>query len=217
VTRLRPGRLAVSGAFLCPAISFLWILLPAAGLLAGCGGSDSAWERDVLDYRARVDEFLSGPETPLTPEERALFEGLSYYAPDPSWRLETVPDRTGAGAPAEILDNQGTPRSYRVHSRLTFRHGDDVFTLTVYQSTDNPELFLPFGDATNGEETYGAGRYVPVDVLPEGKVRVDFNRAKNPYCAYSPRWACPLVPAENRLDIAVPAGEKRYAHEPVGH
>ena len=165
----------------------------------------------MVAFRDRVDAYFRSADTPLSPEAVATFTGLAYYPLDRSWRLETVPDRRGAGTPVEILDNQGNRRDYRVHSRLRFRHGADAFTLTVYEAPGEEDLFLPFRDPTNGTETYGAGRYVGVELLPEGMVRVDFNLAKNPYCAYADRWACPLVPEKNVLTIPVTAGEKAFA------
>ncbi|MFG2037807.1 DUF1684 domain-containing protein [Dactylosporangium sp. NPDC048998] len=81
-------------------------------------------------------------------------------------------------------------------------------------------LFLPFRDTTSGHETYGAGRYLTdtikgthgrgVEILPDGRVRLDFNYAYNPSCAYDDAWACPLAPYENRLTAEIRAGELSY-------
>ena len=78
-------------------------------------------------------------------------------------------------------------------------------------------MFLPFRDATSGSETYGAGRYLLDTVKGAdlgddgGRLVLDFNFAYNPSCAYDPRWACPLAPPENRLPVAVRAGERYEA------
>jgi hypothetical protein len=72
--------------------------------------------------------------------------------------------------------------------------------------------FLPFMDATSGDETYGAGRYLEIEPLPGGKLLVDFNMAYNPYCAYNEYWSCPIPPKENRLSVPIEAGEK----QPIG-
>ncbi len=79
-------------------------------------------------------------------------------------------------------------------------------------------VFLPFADATSGRETYGAGRYLldtikgaDLGAAPDGRVRLDFNFAYNPSCAYSPRYVCPLAPAANRLPAAIRAGERTPA------
>ena len=82
--------------------------------------------------------------------------------------------------------------------------------LTVYKDASDDSLFLPFADATSGEETYGAGRYVEPEAQSDGNVLVDFNYAYNPYCAYNEAWACPITPSENRLRVTIRAGEKNF-------
>jgi hypothetical protein len=96
---------------------------------------------------------------------------------------------------------------------LVFEVGGKQHRLTAFVSErDGYEvLFVPFRDATSGHETYGAGRYVeaPFDSeAADDPVELDFNYAYNPSCAYDARWSCPLSPSENRLAIAVPAGER---------
>lgn len=77
---------------------------------------------------------------------------------------------------------------------------------------------MPFKDRTSGKETYGAGRYLDLDPVADrtddGLWIVDFNRAYNPWCAYSDQYACPFVPPENWLDVSIQAGEKQF---PLGH
>jgi uncharacterized protein len=69
-------------------------------------------------------------------------------------------------------------------------------------------FFVPFMDATSGTETYAAGRYIEAELDANGNIMIDFNEAYNPYCAYSPRWSCPIPPVENRLKVPLRAGEK---------
>ena len=102
---------------------------------------------------------------------------------------------------------------YRKYATLYFTHSDgQTYSLIAYQSQallDKEEyenyLFVPFGDATNGSDTYGGGRYVEVT---RGEWILDFNKAYNPYCAYSGRYSCPKVPLENILSIPILAGTK---------
>jgi uncharacterized protein (DUF1684 family) len=82
--------------------------------------------------------------------------------------------------------------------------------LTLYRGTDG-DLFLPLRDATSGDETYGAGRYLEPLMLDDGRVLVDFNYLYNPYCAYNDAWSCPLPPRENWLTVPIRAGEKAFA------
>ena len=72
------------------------------------------------------------------------------------------------------------------------------------------DFFLPFVDATAPDETYGAGRYLDIEPIGDGKFLIDFNYAYNPYCAYNDKWSCPIPPKENRLKVRIEAGEKKY-------
>jgi uncharacterized protein (DUF1684 family) len=69
-------------------------------------------------------------------------------------------------------------------------------------------LFVPFGDLTNNVETYGGGRYLDLDRTPTGLYDLDYNRAYHPYCVYNTTYECPVPPRENRLAVAIPAGER---------
>ncbi len=104
---------------------------------------------------------------------------------------------------------------YVKYAEVRFIYEGKTCSLTVYQNTElmkNPGyedyLFLPFTDLTNGETTYGGGRYIDLRI-PEGEmIVIDFNKAYNPYCAYSHKYSCPIPPPENFLDLKVEAGVK---------
>ncbi len=83
-------------------------------------------------------------------------------------------------------------------------------TPDVLWDVESGGYFLPFADSTSGEETYGAGRYLEIETLPDGTSLVDFNYAYNPYCAYNEKWSCPLTPSENRLKVPIESGEKNF-------
>lgn len=102
----------------------------------------------------------------------------------------------------------GEVQTYERFCRFKFQvEGQEVW-LTIYHNENG--YFLPFADALAGKETYGAGRYLEPKELPEGRFAVDFNLAYNPYCAYNDRWSCPITPPENRLKVAIRAGEKIF-------
>ena len=92
--------------------------------------------------------------------------------------------------------------------KIAFEVDAERAELTIFKDLDGDELFLPFADATSGKETYPSGRYLEVHELPDGRVVADFNYAYNPYCAYNEQWTCPIPPAENRLPVAIRAGER---------
>lgn len=159
-------------------------------------------------YRARVDAYFRSADSPLPDSARSGFAGLPYYPADPEWRMVVRPEPAETPEPITLLDTLGNLRQYTVHARLKLAYRDRGFTLLVYRAPAG-HLFLPFRDRTSGEETYEVGRYLELREGPEpGTVIVDFNYAKNPYCAYSEDWACPLVPEPNHVDLAVRAGER---------
>lgn len=110
----------------------------------------------------------------------------------------------------EMITSTGESRPRLRWGIFTFAVDGEPATLTVYKGLDNGELFLPFADATSGHESYGAGRYLDLVPLEDGRYLVDFNYSYNPYCAYNPSWSCPVPPAENRLRVPLRAGEKTF-------
>ena len=104
----------------------------------------------------------------------------------------------------------GDVQEYRQIGQIRFNVGGEEAVLQVYEADMGGYLFMPFVDATAPEETYGAGRYLEPEVTTPNRVRVDFNLAYNPYCAYNENWSCPLPPRENRLKVRIEAGEKNY-------
>jgi uncharacterized protein (DUF1684 family) len=166
-------------------------------------------------WRDTRDElFATHPQSPLPKETRATFTGLPYYDYDPELRvLATV-------EPAERVQRQiatsgAHPYSFTRFARAVFSsHGQglslDVYWLDGYGGG----VYVCFADATSGDETYGAGRYLLDTVKGSdlgtegGQLTLDYTHAYNPSCSYDPRWGCPLAPPANRLPIAVRGGER---------
>lgn len=159
-------------------------------------------ERAEKDMYFRRD--LYGPI-----EDRQNFTGLNYYPPDPAFRF-TLPLQPVEPAPLTFQTSTGDERVYQRIGTVEFEVEGQPARLAIYKSEDDDELFLPFRDATSGQETYGAGRYLEPARLASGEIVVDFNLAYNPYCAYSEAFSCPLPPVENWLKVPIRAGEKIY-------
>jgi uncharacterized protein (DUF1684 family) len=149
------------------------------------------------------------------------FDGPRYFPPAPEWRLLAQLDTgvPGAGDHAEIATSNGQLRHMHVAGQLVFESGGSEQRLTAFVSQDaagDDVLFVPFRDATSGNETYGAGRYVEAAFDPDSdSVELDFNYAYNPSCVYSPTYDCPFPPPQNRLPIAVRAGEMLPFEKPA--
>jgi uncharacterized protein (DUF1684 family) len=167
--------------------------------------------------RGRDLLFAKHPQSPLGPAQREAFEGLPWFPYTEAARFETRLDPVEPGEDLEIDTGgeDGVVR-YRRVGRLATRFGDLTLLWTLGYGGG---LFLPFRDATAGDRTYGAGRYLTDTVkgtfgrgveVDGGVVTLDFNYAYNPSCAYDSRWACPLAPFENRLDERVEAGELAF-------
>ncbi len=171
--------------------------------------------RAFAAWVAGRDELFAGhPQSALPPERREGFEGLSYFAHDPGGRVEADVEVTERRR-YDIPSSTGETMSFERFAVARFALGGEPCELELYWLTSyGGGLFVPFADATAGEETYGAGRYL-LDTVKgadlgtrDGRLVLDFNLAYNPSCSYDPRWSCPLAPPPNRLKIPVRMGER---------
>jgi uncharacterized protein (DUF1684 family) len=143
---------------------------------------------------------------------RRDFLGIESFPIDASWRIDATWVPAKPGETLEMGSVIGTIDKYPVPGRLEFsRDGKHFELLPVLEEPSDKQYFVVFADQTSGKETYGAARFLYVDPPQDGKVVLDFNKAYNPPCAFTPFATCPLAPPENRLDIRVTAGEKKYA------
>jgi uncharacterized protein (DUF1684 family) len=164
---------------------------------------------EYQEFRDAKDQFFKQDhQSPLTPQQRRDFTGLDYFPADDSWRKIVSVERVPGEAPIVIQTSTGDQQTYTRYGRFSFQVNDQTVELTIFANQHG--YFLPFVDGLAGRETYGAGRYLEPEELPDGRFLVDFNLAYNPYCAYNENWSCPLTPAENRLKIPIRAGEKNF-------
>ncbi len=137
------------------------------------------------------------------------FAGLDYFPIDSSWRIEAQWVKFDQPRQVKITNMIGQTSPAPVPGKAVFtRDGHDFELLPIDEGGD--QLFFVITDLTAGEESYEACRFVYADAPKDGKVTLDFNRAQNPPCAFTPFATCPLPPKENRMPIRVPAGEKKY-------
>jgi uncharacterized protein len=166
------------------------------------------------DFRRDKDSYFhTSPDSPLTPEQKRTFVGLRYFAEDPALRLEVQLELFPEAEVVRMQTTTGEIQMYERVGRIRFESEGQPSVLTVYRNEFG--FFLPFADGLAGGETYGAGRYLEPEELPDGRLLVDFNLAYNPYCAYNERWSCPITPPENRLKAPIRAGERAF-HSPQG-
>ena len=187
----------------------LWAVLIASR----CEGNTPAtgYEQKVMQERVQRDMQMREDESVLPPDRRDAFQGLDYYPVDPAYRFVVPFRRRATPDTAMLAENTGRIRAQVRMGHVTVPLSSGDIRLAVFRgASDDPRgrLWVPFADATNGDGTYTAGRYVDLTRAGEDSVVVDFNRAYNPTCVYNPEYACPLPPPANRLDVPVPAGEK---------
>jgi uncharacterized protein (DUF1684 family) len=145
---------------------------------------------------------------------RTHFTGIEYYPIDTKWRVEATWVEYKPPHTLEIPNVLGQIDKMPVPGKAVFeRDGKKYELLPVLEEPDAKELWFIFADKTSAKETYGGGRFLYTDMPKDGKLVIDFNKAYNPPCAFTPHATCPLAPSENRLAIPVPAGEKKYGHE----
>jgi uncharacterized protein (DUF1684 family) len=141
---------------------------------------------------------------------RKTFGGVPCYPADLVWRLAARLERFRQPKAYRVADMAGGEQQYAAPGRLAFRVAGRAYRLTAFVEPGEDDLWILFADSTNAAETYPAGRYLLVPPPDStGWTVIDFNRAYDPPCAFTPHATCPLPPPENRLALAVTAGEKR--------
>jgi uncharacterized protein (DUF1684 family) len=179
--------------------------------------SEEGRPADTLELDGRLYElfrrgqaFAVRVKDPESPALRA-FTGLDYFPIDPAWRIAARWERYQP--PRQTLHQYdvgpGLPR--QVPGRAHFELGGRPVSLEPVLEEESRRLFFTFADPTNRTESYPAGRFLYAAVPAEDEVVLDFNMAFNPPCAFTAYSTCPITPEQNRLPVAVPAGEKRYA------
>jgi uncharacterized protein (DUF1684 family) len=162
----------------------------------------------VIRRSGRVGVRAKSPNSPA----RTGFRGLDYFPADEKYRVTAELVRSDKPRQIRVASIIGTTELMTVPGTLKFSlDGRELTVDPVLEGDDARELFIIFRDATAAKETYPAGRFLYADLPKDGKVVLDFNRAFNPPCAFTPYATCPVPPKQNVLPVRIEAGEKRYA------
>ena len=173
------------------------------------------WRKELETERAMKDEFMARhPESPFV-AGRVPFHPLVYFPPDPAYRVSATLERVSPPAEAYLRTNRDNQAVMRYLGDLKFSLQRRALRLRLYHAGEGvgTSVFVPFRDATSGRESYGAGRYLTLELNEQDVYELDFNRAFNPYCAYTDDFECGFPPAENDLPVSIRAGEKVWAAE----
>jgi uncharacterized protein len=191
--------------------------------IAGAGYCQTVADSTTLKYNQAIDNYrrgkniklMYGDATPLLPEQQKNFKGLNYFAPDRDYLVEATLVKSARQQDVAMKTSGDRTPVYVRYGVATFMLKGKPYTLAVFRnkkmlelSQDTSSLFIPFRDETCGTESYGGGRYIDCEIPASGnKVKLDFNKAYNPYCAYNPNYSCVIPPEENRLPLRIEAGE----------
>jgi uncharacterized protein (DUF1684 family) len=183
----------------------------AAGVAAACTGPPASYPDEIAAWRADKDAYMRSSESPVPAAERAAFQPLPYYPIDEQYNVPAALKVLRGDDVIEMSTSSGKPRRMRRVGTLAFTLKGQPQTLTAFAEADDSSLqrlFVPFGDLTNGLETYQGGRYLDLDLRGSGVYELDFNRAYHPFCVFNPAYECPIPPRENRLPVPIKAGER---------
>ncbi len=162
----------------------------------------------VIDRDGRLGVRVKDREAPA----RKNFRGIETFPYDERWRVEARFEPYRPARAISVPNVLGTVDAAESPGALVFTWEGKTYRLDPILETGETDLFLVFGDATNGADTYGGGRFLYAAPPVGGRTVLDFNRSYNPPCVFTPYATCPLPPRQNRLPFRVEAGEKEYAH-----
>ena len=176
--------------------------------------NSKAYEKEIKGYQKEMNKsYKKKSSSPLEEADRKKFKKHPFFAIDANYSVTAYITLTPEEEPFEMKTSTDRLPIYRKYGIASFELYGATYELSLYESgrlkeTEEFEdyLFLPFRDHTSGEETYGGGRYIDLDVPDGDRVTIDFNKAYHPYCAYNHAYSCPIPPSENYLETRVAAG-----------
>lgn len=175
------------------------------------------FERDsVIAFQKEINADYGNPEkSPLLEKDLKKFKGLSFFPIEEKFHVVAKFIRTPDEKPFEMPTTTTRKPMYVKYGEAHFEIDGKNFKLNIFQNLDykkiDPKaLFLPFTDLTSGVESYGGGRYIDLQISENDSIVINFNKAYNPYCAYNPKYSCPIPPTENDLAIEIRAGVKNF-------
>lgn len=201
-------------------IKIIILSLLVISLIANAQSRNEKYLNESIEAQQALNaEYANPEETPLLPEDLEGFEGLEFFSINADLIFEVTLKRTPQAIPFMMKRTKDEVK-YVKYGEVTFEYAGEKHSLSVYQNLDliakRPEyrnyIFLPFTDLSNGETTYGGGRYLDLEIPEDKSLVINFNKAYNPLCAYNKKYSCPIPPQENDLNFKVEAGVKKFDH-----
>ncbi|SED66160.1 hypothetical protein SAMN04487765_0643 [Tenacibaculum sp. MAR_2010_89] len=187
--------------------------------MVSCNSQGKRKQLGKTDFQKSLNsKFKDATTSPLTKKGLKSFTGLDFYPVNETYKVKAKIEKTPDSPTFNFPTTTDRVAVYEKYGVITFTIENKELKLAIYKNKFSTEkyknhLFLPFLDKTNGTTSYGGGRFIDVlttDEQKDGTIVIDFNKAYNPYCAYSDRYSCPITPRDNYLDIEIKAGVKAY-------
>ena len=181
-------------------------------LATACSRPPVPYPEQIAAWHAEKDQFMRGSsESPVPVGQRESFAPLPYFPVDPDYRVPAMLQVAAPGPAVDMPTSTGQRRKMRRVGTLAFSLKGQPLSLGAFVEADDKNmfrLFVPFGDLTNGVETYQGGRYLDLERTASGVYDLDFNRAYHPFCLFNSTYDCPYPPPESRLKVPIRAGER---------
>jgi len=177
------------------------------------GQTEEQFAEEITKHRDETDRFMRNSDESPFLNNLSSYHELNYYPPRLKYKVKA---RFQAVEKPEIMilpTSDNKEKQYLTYGYASFELNGKQNKLLILENVEDESLFLAFGDNTSAVSTYGAGRYLDVEHNGGPTITLDFNKAYNPYCAYSENYSCPFPPKQNLLDVAIEAGEKNYKEE----
>ncbi len=195
---------------------WLWFCILCLGITACGGRNNDALLKESYDFRQElVNSYNDSANSPIPAAERKDFKGIHFFPVNLDYVVTAHFKRTANEKTFKMDMSRKDAEDYVKYGEVTFTLQGNDYTMSLYQSLRLAQteeyknyLALLFKDATSGHETYGGGRYIDLHVPSGDTLTINFNKAYQPYCAYTEGFSCPIPPKENYLPIRVEAGVK---------
>ena len=191
-------------------MKLIFTLITVSALLFSCAENSPSYSEVIKSQRKSKDIQFKGINSPIPDDLKNDFEALNYYAPDSAFLIKARVEWDFSVNQSQLYKNKREDSQHYPIAKLLFELNGKKMVLQGFANERKipQSLFVPFYDETSGNETYGGGRYVDVQILKKKEVEIDFNKAYNPYCVYNSNYVCAIPPFENDLKTKILAGEK---------
>lgn len=198
-------------------MKYFLLLLTLLGFLNINGQSTKDWKQSVLDFQKELNrEYKTEGESPLRGDNFTKFIEHPFFPISKKYRVVARLEKSTSDQKLIMPTSSGKSKNFTEYGKAYFKLNGKDLVVTLFTNDalqTNPEyvnhVFLPFGDLTNSNQTYGGGRYIDLEKTDKNTIVIDFNKAYQPYCAYNAfDYSCPLIPTENILDVSIKAGVK---------